>query len=213
MKVIIFGNGSGYAVKRRNTSIGIDSGIKILIDVPKAINWLYENEEFANNLNYVVITHAHHDHYGDIEGLVTQKEFIRPGTMKIIIPKDVKIKYLPKYKPKNVKKILTNYYKDENVEIRFFKVPHLGVPTYGVLVRINGKCIGYSSDTEKVVLNEMRVCDLIFHDCTGGQYHSSEEDVYKIAKNLGIIEKVYAIHVNDDFKPKYLKLAQGIIEI
>ena len=211
MKIIIFGNGSGYAVKRRNTSIGIDSTSKILIDIPKAINWLYENEEFANKLNYAIITHAHHDHFGDIEGLVTQKEFIRPGKLKIIIPEDVEVNYLPLYKPKNVKKIKTNYYRDENIEIKFFKVPHLGVPTYGVLVKVDGKCIGYSSDTEKVVLDEMIDCDIIFHDCTGGDYHSSEEEVYNKAKALGILDKVYAIHINDDYIPKFLKLAEGVI--
>ena len=207
MQVIVFGNGSGGAIKRRNTSIGIISnGKRILIEVPKAMKWLYENENFAKNLDFVIITHGHHDHFGDIEGLVFRKEAYEQKGFTLIIPPNVEFPMMPGYKPRYVKKIITKKYDDEFL-VEFFEVPHF-IPTYGVKVIVDGKCIGYSSDTSKVVLKELKECDMIFHDCSGRASHTSEEEVYKIAKELGIENKVYAIHVEDEFKPKYLKLAE-----
>ena len=207
MQIFILGNGSGGAIKRRNTSIGIISNRKrILIEVPKAIMWLYENENFAKNLDYVIITHGHHDHFGDIEGLLFRKEAYENKGFILIIPPNVNFPLMPGYEPKYMKKIITKKY-DGNISVEFFEVPHF-IPTYGVKVKVDGKCIGYSSDTSEVVLENLKDCDLIFHDCSGRADHTSEEEVYKVAKQLGIENKVYAIHVEDKFKPKYLKLAE-----
>ncbi len=216
MLIKIFGNGSGLSLKRKSTSFGIYGNVNILVEVPKDISYLYSiDRNFAENLDYVIITHAHHDHYGDIEELIMIKEFIEKKKIKLIIPNDVElpIHFLDRYKPKLAEIIRVEEYKDENIEVTFFPVEHPGLPTYGVKIKESKECIGYSSDTKNPVVEKLAKCNVIFHDCGGGQYHTDENQVYKEGKRLNVLNKLYAIHVGDNFKPRYLKLAEGTIEI
>ena len=184
----------------------------LLLEVPKDVRRLYE-EGLIQNIDYVIVTHAHHDHYGDLEGLLLQKEK-RGEEIIAIIPSKVNITLnIPEENWKKVKIIHTNNYKDKKINVEFFPVHHFGVPTYGVKIKFKNtdKCVGYSADTEDVVVDKLKDCDIIFHDCAGGEYHTPEDEVYKETEKLGIFQKTFCIHVNDDFKPKKMKLAEGNI--
>ena len=223
MIVKIFGNGSELSIERKNTSIGAievcnGKSTNTLIEVPKDIGNLYKQDKrFAENLDYTIITHAHHDHYGDLEGLLTRKEFIEEKDLTVILPEKVEIPvyFLDDYKPKHVKILHTNHYEDENIIVEFFPVDHPGIPTYGIKLyyKRTKKWLGYSSDTKKPVVEKLKDCDIILHDCAGGLYHTSEEEVYNESTRNLALEKTLCIHVNDDFEPEKLKLAKDNISV
>ncbi len=229
LKIIFLGTGN-FATSRKCTSFVIDQ--QILFDVGYGtVNALIDNNLDTKDIRYLLISHFHGDHIGDIIHFITRriakKETHLP--LQIIAPKGAK-KIIGKYLEAHfaddradIAKLVPLYestianileinegqeFNDSIVKIRPFYVQH-SPEAQGYIINIKNKIIGCSGDTElcDALLTQIKNADTWVINCShkdgDNKRNMSASEVAKIAReNPG--RKFYGVHRKDyvlDTKP------------
>jgi len=151
--------GIGDASSKNNSSFIIEADRKYLIDLPPNIEDMLENAHlFLEDVNDVVITHAHGDHIGGLQwfllqkinanqkvNIYTTKEIFEQTLSTIISPwicKQAKSNSII-FKELNTERS----YAENNIKIDIrANIHEKGVPTIGFKFSYDGKTLGYSGD-------------------------------------------------------------------
>ena len=222
MKDTCLGTGTMGSITRGSQSILVDDDI--LVDVGSGVVKKIEAMQiYTKKLNYLLITHAHADHFVDIPNLLIGRSVRKENkeTLKIICGKGIKEKTIKlfelcfadgnkdKYKNfeenYNVKFIeLDNEetYEDKEVKITVYDLEHgTCKPMLGFTIEKKGKIIGYATDTT-LCKNVKKICEksnYAFIDATNTvptRMHMGVEEVEYLAKEYPNT-KIYAIHRSD----------------
>ncbi|OGO87126.1 MAG: hypothetical protein A2Y24_05970 [Clostridiales bacterium GWE2_32_10] len=232
MIVKMIGTGAILAT-RFSASALIDD--KILIDVPNgAMKQIRRLGNKPENIDVVLLTHFHGDHYFDMPFLLFEQGLIRKreAPLHVVAPRgeSYKIKdlFLRGYEEETYEKLAQNTMlniieidRDEEIELEGYKIKAVKVEhtdslkTLGYIIRKDGKSFGYTGDARLcdgiiAILNktEKTVMDVSFiqkHDMHVG-LEEAEELGAKYKEKCEII----ATHMCDDVRSqevKYIKIA------
>ena len=198
MQIKIIGSGSMWN-EYNSASYMIDDNI--LIDVPNGMcKNLFRFGINPRNINNVLITHFHGDHYFDMPFLMLLKSKADDKNLNIYCSKkgDKKIYKLFKlafpnslkgvYKTVNLK-----YNHEDKFEINEYKVSKMLVdhgrlkPAYGYVFEFENKKVGFTGDTTlcENVEYMANICDYIFCDCMfskGTKKHMGIDHIKELIK-------------------------------
>ncbi len=229
LKIIFLGTGN-FATTRRCTSFVVDQ--QILFDVGYGtVNALIDNNLDTKDIRYLLISHFHGDHIGDIIHFITRRiakketdlplQIIAPKGAKKIIGKYLEAhfaddmadisKLVPLYES-TIENILEidegQQYKDNLVTIDPFYVQH-SPNAQGYIINIKDKTIGCSGDTEmcNALLRQIKNADTWIINCSHkdgeNKRNMSASEIVKIATE-NPERKFYGVHRKDyvlDTKP------------
>jgi ribonuclease BN (tRNA processing enzyme) len=222
MDITFLGTGN-FATDRKCTSFVIDN--QILFDIGYGItNALRENNLDTKDIRYLIISHFHGDHIGDIVHFLTRrlskKESELPLT--IIAPigaKEIVRKYLTAHFAndiKDIEKFIPYYdkcvdniveiknggqYKNDKFEIEAFKTLH-SPESLGYIIKANNCKIGCSGDTEmcESLLQNIKNADNWVINCShekgDNKRNMSATEIIKIASGYKN-KKFFGVHRND----------------
>ncbi len=230
MKINCIGTGTMGSTTRGNQSILIDD---ILFDIGSGVVKKLEEYKFkTKDINYLLITHAHADHFVDLPNLLIGRSIRNENNnlLHIICGKGIREKvvqlfqlcfgdgvedkYIDIEEKFNIKFIeLSNEetFEDQNIKITAYELMHGGCkPILGYILEKEGKNIGYATDTI-LCDNVNKICqksDIAFLDANNinaTKSHMSLDDVVKMQKENHKC-KVCAIHRGDYSHEKYLNI-------
>ncbi|MED1602958.1 MBL fold metallo-hydrolase [Alkalihalophilus marmarensis] len=193
---------SGYLLEHGSTKLLLDCGSGVVSNVQKYID--------LNDLNGVVLSHYHHDHFADI-GPLQYAQIVNKGMGKR--KKDFTIyahqEDTASFNKLAYKDLVKSVAYNERAPLKigpftfnFFKTQH-PVPCYAMKITCEGKQIVYTADSSYFagLADFANGCDLVITECSGysgdhvGQYgHMNSEDAAKLAVNSGI-EKIILSHL------------------
>ena len=217
MNITMLGTGS-FASKSNSACVLIDE--KILVDIPNGI--MKEMKKRGYNvldIETVLITHFHGDHFFDIPFLVLERKIFGKSEipLNIVCHKEGidKIKELAKLAFSDVFNDLENenlvnfitYDKEieildmKNYEINNVKVNHGDKIAYGYTIKKDNKTLSITGDTsfcenvEKLVLNsDICICELSFEK--GTEVHMGIDKMKEVVEKFPN-KKIIATHMND----------------
>ena len=223
MKIKFIGTGS-IESKCNPTSYLIDD--KILIDCGNGIiKQLLKNNIDLDDINTVLITHLHGDHFLDIPFLIMSKIYRNKlNNLKIYCPKNtietienlIKLSFktenwVEKKEKANVEFIefdyLDNFNLFDNYYISSYEVKHSDkIKCYGFVLNDNNKIIGFSGDSsycdniDKIVnKSDISILDTTF--INGNEKHMGVDNIIDIINKHN--KKVISTHMDDDTR-KYI---------
>ena len=212
MKLNFLGNGSGFA-KTHTGAYFINKNDLIIIDCSMLnIHKILELgiEKFENV--YLLITHMHDDHVSGLGLFIQYIFYIYKNKLKLFIPTELvedinlelKIKGIPDdiYNIINLDKI--NKFDWFITKIKTSHSPELEGKCFGYKLKIDGKIIVYSGDTNvlDVYENHLKDCDEFYVDVSAlyGKVHLIYVNVEE--KLLFYIKKyeldVYIMHIDNE---------------
>ena len=197
MKIKMIGTGNMW-VKSNSASYLIDD--KILIDAPNgSCKSLIRYDISPKNIEHILFTHFHGDHYFDIPFYFLQKSKSESLKLNIYCDKKGKTKIKKLFKlafPNTVKKVgkilKTRYifdtkFKIDNYDVEKVLVEHGGIkPAYGYIFK-SDMTIGFTGDTcycDSVVYMAS-TCDYLICDCNflvGNNKHLGIDNIKLLAK-------------------------------
>lgn len=221
MKVIFIGTGTMGSITRCNTSMLVDD---ILFDIGMGtVKQIERLKIYTKEVNYLIISHFHADHFLDIPNLLLGKEIRKETENKLIIigpigtrEKIVKLmkfthgdgnehKYdniEEKYNLEFVELQNEEQYRTEKFKITALTLKHgKCVPINGYILEKDNKILSYATDTT-FCDNYNKMCsksNYIFTDVNGlitTDYHIGLEDYKELYKKYPNC-KFYAIHRSD----------------
>lgn len=221
MKVKAIGTGSIFSSSNSACYL-IDKDI--LIDMPNGTcKNLINFGVSLDNINHILFTHFHGDHYFDISFYLLSKLSKENNNLSFYLNKEAlsKIKKLTKLAfPNTVEKIKTklkpNYIFDKEFIINEYKVKKVLVdhgnikPAYGYIFYSKNKTVGFTGDTTYCnAINKMaQECDYLICDCNfiaGNNKHMGIDNIVDLANKY---EKCIFVtsHMNDDVRIELKKL-------
>jgi hypothetical protein len=153
--------GTGNIACEKNTSFIIEADKKYLVDAPTFLEqMLKENNQDISQINDVILTHTHPDHFNGLEQFLHKKikakeklniyttgEIYRQALDKLSPWIKTQVKDNVEFKELNTKQV----YNNDSIEIVIRNNYHEKlVPTIGFKFTYNNKKIGYSSDCHAV---------------------------------------------------------------
>ena len=221
MKITCLGTGTMGSITRGSQSILVDD---ILIDVGFGVVKKIEAMQiYTKKINYLLITHAHADHFVDIPNLLIGRSVRKENkeTLKIICGKGIKEKTLQlfdlcfgdgnkekydnfeeKYNVKFIELENEETYEEENLKITAYDLEHgTCKPMLGFTIEKEENTVGYATDTI-LCENVKKVCEksnVAFIDATNTiptRMHMGVEETEGLAKEYPNT-KIYAIHRSD----------------
>lgn len=227
MMIRFLGNWSSNIVKsKRNISFTIDG--KIVFDFgPHTIESLLDLNLDPCNIEKVLITHMHLDHYSGISELLWYRSIHKAEKRLFILgPRGIKrntellMRVLKTPKPWYKEQIDTNttYIEDKGVDsIEVFHGRHL-VPDNGYRIDYKGKTIFYSGDTaySKDIVKGASNADYLIHEMTYtdddekfARYwkHSTYSTAMKVFEESGA-KKLVPVHLSTKSNLLALKLSK-----
>lgn len=217
MNVTFIGTGTIGSTKRANTSILIDN---ILFDC--GMGTIKQFERLGNkvkDLDYVVISHFHADHFFDLPNLIIGKRIrneldkkfyivgplgIRQKVYDMMILSFGDLGSLEEYANIEFIELAPNEPRNiDNYILTAYELKHgKALPNYGYLLEKDNKCVGYTGDTA-ICDNYYRMCEkanYMFADATTISEskfpHISVNDLIKTAEQY-ISCNFYAVHRED----------------
>ena len=215
MKLTIVGSG-GMATKYNSASYLIDDNI--LIDIPNgSCKALRRMDKDIQNIEHVLITHFHGDHYFDLPFYLLaknkkEKSIANIYTCKKGIKKSKKIFKLAF--PNSVKKVnknmTINYITDVSFKIGNYFIEKILVdhgnlkPAYGYIISDNNFKVGFTGDTSYTDSIKMMAekCDYLVCDCSfkvGNDKHMGIDNIVEMANNYPN-HKFVVSHLSDASK-------------
>ena len=221
MKLRIMGSGDMKSIYNSACYLIDDD---ILLDVPNGANkTLIRGRVKPSDINHLLFTHYHGDHYFDIPFLLLSKldncnNKINIYTDKAGFRKIKKLVYLafPNtvkkiYNGVNINKIVSKNLKIENYEVKRVNVLHSSLKnSYGYIFKNNKLTVSftgdarYSGDIEKMA----KISNYLICDCTsikGDHRHMGINDILKLHKKHPKC-KYIASHLNDETRKKLIEL-------
>lgn len=221
MKINFIGTGTMGCITRCNTSILIDD---ILFDIGMGtVKQIERLKIYTKNINYLVISHFHADHFLDIPNLLIGRGIRKETENKLIIIGPVGIrektkklmefthgdgdehkydKIEEKYNIEFIELSNQEQYQTEGLKITARALKHGECePINGYTVEKDNKVVAYACDTT-LCDNYYKMCSMsnyIFSDVTGLKTtpaHIGLEDYKELYKKYPNC-KFYAIHRND----------------
>lgn len=178
MKIQTIGTGSMW---NENNSACYLIDNDIMIDFPNgACKYLYRNNIDSSNINHVLLTHFHGDHYFDIPFYILKKSKSNSKNTNIYCSKEGKIKIkkigilaFPNSFNDACSNINLEYCFKDNFNVNNYKVSKILVdhgrmkPAYGYIFKSNDKYIGFTGDTSLCESVELMAnkCSYLFCDC------------------------------------------------
>lgn len=226
MNITFIGTGTMGSTQRANTSILIDN---LLFDCGMGtIKQLERLDKKVKDLDYIIITHFHADHFFDLPNLIIGKKIRNELDKKVYIigPTGIREKVydmmsfsfgdlgsLEEYA--NLEFIELHPDEKKNIGdyvLTAFELEHgKSIPNYGYLLEKSGKCVGYTGDTS-ICDNYYKMCekaDYMFADATTILEtkfpHMSVSELIKDAEKY-LKCKFFAIHRHDYIIPKINKV-------
>ncbi len=184
-----------------HTSILIESsrGERVLLDAGEGVYFMLKRFGYdIEDIDYVIITHAHGDHILGLPTLVQMRIHSRLEKLCIITLNEAveAVKTILRVTGYNnaenfVEIIELEPYRElyiEGYKITFIEAPHT-IPAVSVKVDVDGKCIVYSGDTiyNPKLIEFARKCNLLIHEASDYSQeaykygHSSYQDAIKVA--------------------------------
>lgn len=217
MKINIIGNGS-IAAKYMSASAIIDD--HILVDMPNGVMKHLKNLEYnIFNIDTILITHLHGDHFFDFPFFMLEKYFHKDNKKVTVIgPKGAEETISKLFEigfPGDLEKIRKGIDLEfielseetsvnvNNIDIESLIVCHRRVnPALGYIVTIDNKSVGFSGDTiycenvDKIVENtDISVLDMSLTD-EGNTAHMGYADIKKICEKYPN-KKIIATHMQN----------------
>lgn len=237
MKITFIGTGTMGCITRSNTSILVDD---ILFDIGMGtIKQLERLQKHTKDINYIVITHFHADHFFDLPNVLIGKLIRNEIDNKLLLigPKGLKQKtidlfYLGGHEgtiDKFIEEHIVEFieldenetYSTENFKITAIPLKHGDSVDNGYILEKEERKLSYITDSticenvEKLV----KASDNIFIDCTGTQTNANHiglNDLKEMASNYKY-KNFYAIHRGDyecsNFENIYFPLDGETLEI
>lgn len=225
MNITMLGTGS-FASSHNSACVLIDE--KILVDIPNGI--MKEMKKMGYNvldIETVLITHFHGDHYFDIPFLLLERKIFGKSEipLNIICHKEGidKIKELAKLgfsdifndlENENLVKFIT-YDKEieifdiKDYEINNIKVNHGDKIAYGYTIKKDNKTLGITGDTSicenvenMVEKSDVSICELSFEK--GTEVHMGIDTLKELITKFPN-KKIIATHMNDNVRKNILE--------
>ncbi len=160
---------NGYLLENNNKKIMIDCGNGTFANLQGQINYI--------ELDAVIITHFHSDHFCDFELL--RKAFtyaiesgIRSKPLVVFAPKEDEsfeklISYKHIFELRAIEDYLSEGYFEEDMLIEFFKTKHT-IPCYGIKAILGDRKISYTSDTgfDNALVEDVFNSDILFAEAS-----------------------------------------------
>ena len=183
MKVKMLGTGNAFSRRRNNTCFLVEAGQAYLVDCPKnVLKVFYAAQVEPSEVNDVIITHLHPDHYGDFETLAMYKRYVEKRKFNVITTREIyeglkekaKHSLLDSGQPAEMVDGFFDFievepdapYERGGTKISVRKNVH-AVPTVGVKIERDGRSLGYSGDTvydAELIEGFLQHADLILHE-------------------------------------------------
>lgn len=221
MEIRCIGTGTMGSVTKGSQCILVDD---ILFDVGSGVvKKLEAMKIYTKSVKYLVITHAHSDHFVDLTNYLIGRSIRKEDkeTLPIICGKGIKEKTIKlfelcfgngnKDKYKNFEEKYNVHfielengqsYSENGIKLTAYKLEHGGcVPILGYTLEKEGKVLGYATDTT-LCENVENICeksDIAFLDATSTvqtKSHMGLDEVIKLARKYPKC-KMYAIHRSD----------------
>ena len=213
MKIDVIGNGCTWT-KELSTSYIIND--EILFDVPQGSFKTLFKKYNLDKINYIIISHFHSDHFGDLHIVLDYIFNCRPDAKPTIIaPAGCKekicamfrlfeISYFEEYLKERVNFItLENLskFKLDKYKLKSFKMTHANIDSYGIIIEENGVKVGFSGDTSmcnnvRKILKKSQACFIDSANIDKNNKHLSVSEVNELEKEFTEC-KVYRIHLSD----------------
>ena len=218
MKINMIGSGSIGSVRMSACTLMDDH---ILIEVPNGIiKYLKNQEHDIMQIDTILITHFHGDHFFDLPFYLLEFYFQRKKKkIKIIGPVGLKEKVETLFEfgfPQVLQKVLSlvtiqwielkpdDIYQDKTIKVEAKEVEHGSLkPALGYLITIGNKTLAYSGDTSLCsnVLYLVEHASLSILDMslkrTGNGEHMGYKDICKICEDYPD-KRVIVTHMRDD---------------
>ncbi len=217
MKIRVIGSGNiwtGY----NSASYMIDDNI--LVDMPNGMcKYLFRMGINPREIENVLLTHFHGDHYFDIPFYFLLKSKADNKNVNIYCSKEGKRKSQKLLKlafPNSVKRINDtinlNYVYDDCFKVNNYNVKKILVnhgrmkPAYGYIFEINNHKIGFTGDSALCYNVEYMasICKYLFCDCTyikGTSKHMGIDNIQELSKNNPNCKFVVS-HMEDETRDK-----------
>lgn len=224
MKIKIIGSGDMWG-KFNSASYLIDNNI--LIDVPNGTcKNLIRYNILPKDIDNILITHFHGDHYFDIPFYILQKSRYESNNVNIYCDRKGKNKIKKLFKlgfsnaSKKVSKTLNIKYNfDMNFKINDYEIEKVLVdhgnikPCFGYVIK-DDKTIGFTGDTCYCdnVEYMASICDYLFCDCTlitGNNKHMGIDNIKSLAKKYQNCIFIVS-HLSDNTRNE-IKMSKNII--
>lgn len=223
MNLTVIGSGNIYS-KCNSASYLIDG--KILLDIPNGTYKALKKIDIdVNQIEEVLITHFHGDHYFDVPFFILEKTKKNSGNIKIycdIIGKK-QINALMKLAFPNKKNGICSYINDLEFEINKYNIRKVlleheeGINDYGYIFKQENKTIGFTGDTAlcKNVKKMAEECDYLICDCNsliGNGHHMGIDNIKELALMYSSCT-FYATHLDDSTRRELKKIEIRNIKI
>ncbi len=213
MKIQVVGSGSMWT-SYNSASYLIDDNI--IVDIPNGMcKYLYRLGKKVQNINHVLITHFHGDHYFDIPFYYLLKSKSNNTEVNVYCSKEGKRKCEkllklafpnPYQEVLDTIKVKYNYkenFKVNDYEVKKYLVDHGAMkPAFGYVFKFNNNKIGFTGDTSycKAVNDMAKECQYLFCDCMyikGTNKHMGINDIKELTKKYPNCKFIVS-HLDDE---------------
>lgn len=208
------GIGSAFNTQLGNTGAFIRKQRSVLlIDCGGTVFQRLQELDLLNDIEqlHIIITHTHPDHVGSLGDIIFYAYYILHMKPIIIFPEPkLLMQFLEcvgvtttMYELKNDYELTPNDWSFMGASLKLIRVPHVDtIPAFAFILKLDGKCIYYSGDTNNVpgeIIEMLRngELDTIYQDTSGldydGNVHLSFEKLVDLIPPE-LRSKVYCMH-------------------
>lgn len=221
MIIRCIGTGTMGSITRGNQSILADD---ILFDVGSGVVKKIEALKiYTKNINYLVLTHAHADHFVDLPNYLIGRSIRQENkeTLPIICGKGIREKVIElfelcfgdgnktkyqdfeeKYNVKFIELENGQTFEDKKIKLTAYELEHNNCkPILGFILEKEGKTLGYATDTTlcynvKIICEKSQIAFLDATNTIPTKSHMGVEEVIELSREYPNC-KIFAIHRSD----------------